>query len=564
MRAAIPLTSTAPDLRTPRERWNRVATGVRARVREPVNRATAGEPPSWSNSDDDGLERQEERFLRALADLESVVSTSDGGEDDGSDNDNDNDDENDGGDVADDVEALAALIERGQDLPPRDFPFDNPPRESASSFIERLEDGLNVFRDVVEGRLKVGHILPAPPSESAERALSSFLTDVPDDRSTYPPEIPDDQMSKYTFGERVLYVLRRGYKSGSLRQPLTLLDQYGLLDDDLTLESPLCETKRGKTDVLSYCAIMDRMTAEVRCSNLLVAFPKLRDPGQFRNRPEPPVARATCDVILTIPVPDVYRSYLASRGEGYNPVSIRDQIAGGIDLAGDSPKGGSRVDSTTTSGTRSGTTATAGDVVGASAVSDLDAARRALADTGAAMVRTSWLTYPEQRAESETFHGGDDDDDGSDDHDDHDDDGSDDHDDHDVHDDDDDPMKTMTPDEAEAILKTLLGDDFDAIAQQLPRKRTTPPHVDPEYESMFDESARTSNELRLATTWTFEVDLVGRLVRAVTVDLSWANLGRVHERDLLQLVAFLERSEGPIRLARRTATTTTSTHEDNG
>ena len=60
------------------------------------------------------------------------------------------------------------------------------------------------------------------------------------------------------------------------------------------------------------------------------------------------------------------------------------------------------------------------------------------------------------------------------------------------------------------------------------------------------------------------VDLVGRLVRAVTVDLSWANLGRVHERDLLQLVAFLERSEGPIRLARRTATTTTSTHEDNG
>ena len=92
-------------------------TGVRARVRVPVNRATAGygsnidgEPPSWSNSNDDGLERQEERFLRALADLESVVSISDGGEDDCSDNDNDNDDENDGGNVADDVEALAALI----------------------------------------------------------------------------------------------------------------------------------------------------------------------------------------------------------------------------------------------------------------------------------------------------------------------------------------------------------------------------------------------------------------------------------------------------------------------
>jgi len=544
-------------------------TGVRARVRVPVNRATAGygsnidgEPPSWSNSNDDGLERQEERFLRALADLESVVSISDGGEDDCSDNDNDNDDENDGGNVADDVEALAALIERGQDLPPRDFPFGNPPRESASSFIERLEDGLNVFRDVVEGRLKVGHILPAPPSESAERALSSFLTDVSDDRSTYPPEIPEDQMSKYTFGERVLYVLRRGYKSGSLRKPLTLLDQYRLLDDDLTLESPLCETKRGKTDVLSYCAIMDRLTAEVRCCNLLVAFPKLRDPGQFRNRPEPPVARVTCDVILTIPVPDVYRSYLASRGEGYNLVSIRDQIARGIDLAGDSPKGGSRVDSTATSGT----TASAGDVVGASAMSDLDAARRALADTGAAMVRTSWLTYPEQRAESETFHGDDDDsdDDDSDDDDSDDDDDHDDNGDHDDHDDDDDPMKTMTPDEAEAILKTLLGDDFDAIAQQLPRKRTTPPHVDPEYESMFDESARTSNELRLATTWTFEVDLVGRLVRAVTVDLSWANLGRVHERDLLQLVAFLERSEGPSRRARRTTTTTTSTHEDGG
>ena len=97
----------------------------------------------------------------------------------------------------------------------------------------------------------------------------------------------------------------------------------------------------------------------------------------------------------------------------------------------------------------------------------------------------------------------------------------------------------LSPDDAEAILRTLLGDDFDKIAQQLPRKRTTPPHVDPEYACMFDESARSKRELRLATTWTFDVDLEERRVAALQVELSWVNGGVVRERDLFPLLWFL-------------------------
>ena len=475
---------------------------VAPRARDPDERFVRLESSS--------LERQEERFLRALTDLESIVS---------GDHVFDHDDE----DVAPvvpgvngtntsntsnaEVEALASLLEGGEELPVRLDAIEYH-REPLQSFLERLESGLRVFRDVVEGRRKVGHILPRRPEEDNEqqRTLSSFLTDIPEDTSTYAPDIPANELAKYTFGERVMYVLRRGYKSGTVYGPISLLDKYGLLDDEFTLESPLCETRRGTASVMRYCAALDREATQVRCCNLLVAFPQLRNPVKFRDGPEPPIARATCDVMIFVPVPKEYRSYLASRGEGYNTRSIRSQVKSGIDLTG-------------------GDTETITIIANGMSKGSFDASLRPLVCSGAEMLQNIWLTYPEQRAVE---------DDGEKEAD------------KDPNDDFLDlqtatvtEKTTMTPDEAEAILRTLLGDNFDAIAQQLPKKRTTPQHIDPEYETMFDESAWSENELRLATTWEFEVDLVGRLVRHVNVDLSWVNLGRVHERDLVSLLKFL-------------------------
>ncbi len=404
------------------------------------------------------------------------------------------------------VEELAAMIERGEELLPSDItrgsgpgrPEGGPlePRESAESFIGRLEAGLAVFKDVIAGRLKTGNILPGRSSEDG--ALAGVFTDFPDDRSTLPPNIPEHAMSMYKFGERVLYILRRGYQSQSLSKPLELLDAYGLLSEDLTLTTQLWKANdgilRGKAAIMRHFSALGQMAAPVQCSNLLVAFPQLRDPGEFRAQDDPPVAKATCDVIIFIPVPGFYSAYLASRGEGYNDVAVQEQIRRGINI----PESPIHYDQSNDRG----------DAV-IPIISDLREARRSLMSQSTTVLEADWLPYPNERGAPVA---GPPDGASSDD---------------------------LSPDDAEAILRTLLGDDFDKIAQQLPRKRTTPPHVDPEYACMFDESARSKRELRLATTWTFDVDLEERRVAALQVELSWVNGGVVRERDLFPLLWFL-------------------------
>lgn len=423
--------------------------------------------------------------------------------------DDDSDDSDDSADRDNGVEELAAMIERGEELPSGLFRGSGPgrpelgpvgPLESAESFIGRLEAGLATFQDVVAGRLKVGNILPGRSSEDS--ALDGVFTDLPDDRSTLPPNIPERAMAMYKFGERVLYVLRRGYQSRSLSKPLELLDAYGLLSEDLTMTTCLCNANegvlKGKAEITRHCGVLDRRAVHVQCSNLLVAFPQLRDPGQFRSQADPPVAKATCDVIIFVPVPDFYSGYLASRGEEYNDVTVKEQIRRGIDIP-ESPTQHSQ-----SRNARGADTHT---------ILDLGEARCALLSQSTRVLEPDWLPYPD--AGGTPVAGRPDEESGDE----------------------------LSSDDAEAILRALLGDDFDKISQQLPGKRTTPPHVDPEYACVFDESARSKRELRLATTWTFDVDLEERRVAALKVDLSWVNGGVVKERDLFALLWFMLSSD---------------------
>lgn len=467
--------------------------------------------------------RRENAFLQGLERLEWIVggkfATGNG-----------TDDADDADDSA--IEELAAMIERGEELP-----SPQQPHESAESFIERLEVGLSVFKDVVAGKLKVGNILPGPPVEENGGSISNLLIDVPEDRSTLPPDIPEHAMAMYTFGERILYVLRRGFKAQSLCKPLELLDSYGLLADDLTLTTPLRVaddgTIRSKPDIMKYCNILDRQTARVQCSNLLMSFPQLRDPGQFRSRPDPPVSKATCDVVLFFQVPKFYRSYLASRGEGYNKVTVQEQVVRGIAVP-DSPFPRYGPSDTGNGGTPS-------IIVPCEPHNSLSQ----LSQLGVEMLQNDWLKYPETSCSSSGQRSrvlGDTDEQCSVDEND----SNGENENRDAQIDqtagersDRESIDMLTPDEAEDMLRSLLGNDFHAIVQQLPRKKTTPNHVDPEYECMFDESARWKHEFRLATTWTFDVDLKERHVSELHVGLSWINLGPVHERDVFPLLHYL-------------------------
>ena len=191
------------------------------------------------------------------------------------------------------VEELAAMIERGEELLPSDItrgsgpgrPEGGPlePRESAESFIGRLEAGLAVFKDVIAGRLKTGNILPGRSSEDG--ALAGVFTDFPDDRSTLPPNIPEHAMSMYKFGERVLYILRRGYQSQSLSKPLELLDAYGLLSEDLTLTTQLWKANdgilRGKAAIMRHFSALGQMAAPVQTATSLLHSPSYATRASF-------------------------------------------------------------------------------------------------------------------------------------------------------------------------------------------------------------------------------------------------------------------------------------------
>lgn len=66
----------------------------------------------------------------------------------------------------------------------------------------------------------------------------------------------------------------------------------------------------------------------------------------------------------------------------------------------------------------------------------------------------------------------------------------------------------MTPDEAEQLLRELLGDEYEAIAKRLPAKAEVP--------GPSDEEKR---ELRVGATWVYDVD--PRSGQVASIELHW-------------------------------------------
>jgi hypothetical protein len=419
------------------------------------------------------------------------------------------------------VEQLAAAIERGERLEYKSIERHTEPKETAESFLSRLDTGFATFLDVLAGTLKVGHIMPKKSTDKT-KGKTKVLTDVPEETSRLAPDIPEDVMASYLFGERVTYIVRRGFQSGLIVKPLQLLDSYGLLDDGIEMETQLCqETVVGKGAVLDHLATLDNHANHVKCSNLIASFPQMRSVSGPEGQC---IAEVTCDVMIFLRVPGWYRSFLASMGDSYNPVSVKEQVNLGIKVPM-SPYCSHLADAQ-------------GNEV--TTISDLGEAYRLL--NASEILELSWLKYPgegltkddlldndndntaqyfnfithdgqcegrEKRDSGEMGNCGDMDD------------------------------WDLTPDEAETILRSLLEDDFDNLFSQLPDKLEGPLHVDPEYTEMFDESSREQNEIRLAMVLKFEVNLVEKTVYKLRLEYSWVNLGAVHERDVFALLHFL-------------------------
>ena len=120
------------------------------------------------------------------------------------------------------VEEYASMVERGEEIPPPPEGMYYEDKESAESFTTRLQSGFEMFKNVVQCKMNVGHLL-GDRDEHVERR-EGLLTDVPEEKSRFVPDIPQRAMDMYTFGERVMYILRRGYQSETFSKQLELLD----------------------------------------------------------------------------------------------------------------------------------------------------------------------------------------------------------------------------------------------------------------------------------------------------------------------------------------------------
>lgn len=381
------------------------------------------------------------------------------------------------------VEEYSSMVERGEDIPPPPEGMYYDDKESAESFTKRLRSGFDMFKDVVQGKMKLGHIL-GDKDESVERE-EQLLTDVPEEKSRFVPDIPRRAMDMYTFGERVMYILRRGYLSKTCTKPIELLDSYGLLLDDVVVETRWAHI-RGKDAAKRYCHDIDDIASFMKCSNLLMSYPR------FTESDTEVIAEGTSDIILYVPVPTWYTSYCVSTGKGLNPIGVKEQINLGIDIPdilfpwnATEPYQDEKILTLQTM-------RECRDCLGIAGIhSDKD-----------------WVSRGHERRDNAP---GDYCSPGIN-----------------------DLIQDMTPDDAEEILRGLFGDDFDAISQQLPRKQTIPPHVDREYQPIFEED--DPNMMKCAMTWTFLVNLVAQKVSNITVEYRWINMGHVHEKDVFHVV----------------------------
>lgn len=383
------------------------------------------------------------------------------------------------------VEEYASMVERGEEIPPPPEGMYYEDKESAESFTTRLQSGFEMFKNVVQGKMKVGHLL-GDRDEHVERR-EGLLTDVPEEKSRFVPDIPQRAMDMYTFGERVMYILRRGYQSETFSKPLELLDSYGLLMEDVVVETRWAHIK-GKDAAKRYCRGIDGAASFMKCSNLLMSYPR------FAESDIEVIAEGTSDTFLYVPVPTWYTSYCMSTGKGLNPISVKEQINLGIDIP-DSIFPWNETDSYRDE-----------EIQTLETVSEY---RDCLGMTGIHSDE-HWVSSPDNTPHSDSPNV-------------------------ETVTEESNTIEELTPDDAEEILRSLFGDDFDAIAQQLPRKQTMPPHVDREYRPLFEQD--NPDLIKCAMTWTFQVDLVAKKVRNITVEYRWINLGHVHEKDVFQVIA---------------------------
>ena len=384
------------------------------------------------------------------------------------------------------LEEYARLIERGEEIPLPPEGMYEQHIESAESFMERVEKGFTMFRNLVEGKMKVGMVMN---DEDEWEDDLSLLTDIPERKSRHCPDIPQSAMAMYTFGERVLYILRRGYMSGSCASPIELLAMYELFSPEIQLETPWGCVK-GQVQILEYCRGIDRASSAVRCSNLLMSFPKHVKGQTF-------VAEGICDMFATLPVPYWYEQYCRFTGKGLNPISPQEQIDKGISV----PEilfPFNETDRNEPHWHEDPPIATAVDVCKASSLD------------GILSVNAEWLvgirdTTVLSAENTPSLQGNKDID-----------------------------IEAMTADDAEELLRGLFGDDFETVVQQLPEKLSLPPGIDPEYRDLFESNPSC---ISLSLSWYFDIDTELRCINKIRAVFNWVNMGVVHESDAFRVLA---------------------------
>ena len=170
------------------------------------------------------------------------------------------------------AEELVGMLERGEDLPPPPEGTFMEQNETFESLLSRLEESKARFKQLVEGKLKLGHLERDDDMETSIPVISEDSNAL----SLPVPDIPPDIQAQYKFGQRILYILRRGYADKSFSKPFELLQSYSLLDEDLGLVNDWFSTS-GVEQAVEYSRAIDQRVSNVECCQLFTHFPKMRD-----------------------------------------------------------------------------------------------------------------------------------------------------------------------------------------------------------------------------------------------------------------------------------------------
>lgn len=172
-------------------------------------------------------------------------------------------------------EDLVEMVERGEDLPPPPEGTFMEQKESFESLLSRLEASKARFKQLVEGKLKLSQL---ENDDSLERSIWDIPV-ISEDKNALSrpvPDIPPKIQAQYRFGQRILYILRRGYVEKSFSKPFELLQNYSLLDKDFELLNDWFSTS-GIEQAVKYSRAIDQAVSNVECCQLFTHFPKMRE-----------------------------------------------------------------------------------------------------------------------------------------------------------------------------------------------------------------------------------------------------------------------------------------------